>query len=79
MPPCLVVFVTDVADGEGGEGVQGLRAAGVEVRLRRMRKEDVQEIQDAVQKFYVCTSVPMRKLVEEWLPGRKLIYEDFNF
>ncbi|KAK4901697.1 hypothetical protein LTR27_001469 [Elasticomyces elasticus] len=49
----------------------------VAVNQRRMQKDDVKS--EKISTYYVCTSVPMRKQLMEWLPTKELVFEDFNF
>lgn len=71
----LRVFVSDANDEE--EEAVKMRAKGVEVNARRVTKADVQL--EGVQRVYLCAAVPMRKILTEWMPGKELIFEDFNF
>jgi hypothetical protein len=32
-----------------------------------------------VERYYHCTGTPLRKQLTEWLPGKELVFEDFNF
>jgi len=71
----LRLFVTN-AKGEPAEA-ERLRAQGVDIRVRRMQKEDIRS--PKMDKYYICAAAPMRKQLEQWLPGKELIFEDFNF
>ena len=72
----LYIFITDAKD-ESAE-IKKLKAGGAAVHLRRMHKLDL-ECGNTVKRYYLCTGAPMRKQLEEWLPGKELRYEDFNF
>ncbi|KAK1070472.1 hypothetical protein LTR12_008735 [Friedmanniomyces endolithicus] len=77
--PRLAASLTLFVTGSSGEGRdEELRRTGARVHMRRLRKDDLRE-DDSVSTYYVCTSVPMRKQVEQWLPARALVFEDFNF
>ena len=72
----LVVFITD---GQNGSvGVEELKQNGLAVHLRRIQKSDL-TVSEKIRKYYLCTPVPMRKQLTEWLPGKDLVFEDFNF
>lgn len=73
----LVLFVTNVKE-EGRTDVAELEAKGVSVKLRRMGREDLDKVESA-RRYYLCTGVPMKKQLMEWLPGKEIIFEDFNF
>lgn len=72
----LVVFVTNGKEGESD--VEELRKEGVRVELRRIGQEDAQ-FGGGVKKVYLCTAVPMRKQLMEWLKDKEVVFEDFNF
>ncbi|OQN98417.1 hypothetical protein B0A48_15686 [Cryoendolithus antarcticus] len=76
----LRLFVTNVSS-EATTSEETLfsdfEKAGVQIERRRLQRSDV-ELTD-VETIYLCTAVPMRKQLMEWLPERKLVFEDFNF
>ena len=72
----LSVFITN--GKEGSAAVERLEGKGPTVHLQRMQERDV-HFSANVDKHYLCTPVPMRKQLMEWLPGKELIFEDFNF
>ncbi|KAK5729984.1 hypothetical protein LTR17_011501 [Elasticomyces elasticus] len=59
----LTLFVTGFAESHNDEGIE--------------KKDDVTS--QKISTYYVCTSVPMRKQLMEWLPKKELVFEDFNF
>ncbi|KAJ3039407.1 hypothetical protein HDV00_012284 [Rhizophlyctis rosea] len=72
------LFVTGGTAGEGD--MERLRAMGVDVRVGRMRKEDLEGWGVGEGgKVYFCAGVGLRKQVVEWLPGREVVFEDFSF
>lgn len=71
------VFITDIK-GERTESVKQVEERGASVHSRRLQKEDVDRGK-AVARFYLCTAVPMRKQLSDWLAGQELVFEDFNF
>jgi NAD(P)H-flavin reductase len=74
----LRLFVTNGKKVDDGEA-EALGGRRVEVSLRRIGKEDLNI--DGVKRFYLCTAIPMRKQLEEWLEGdsKEVVFEDFNF
>ncbi|CAK1354528.1 unnamed protein product [Cercospora beticola] len=72
----LVLFVTNAKEDD--ENVTLLKGKSVNVNLRRIEQSDVQ-LGNEVTRYYLCTSVPMRQRLTEWLPGKELVFEDFNF
>ena len=78
----LMLFVTDVGEGEDGSGLWGeigKMANAVDLRTRRMSSKDVRNDDDGMRKYYLCTGTKMRKVLMEWLSDKELIFEDFNF
>ena len=72
----LFLLVTSFSSNEG-EAVEELKGQGVDVQLRRLRREDL--LREGVSKYFLCTAVPMRKQLEQWLQGKDIVFEDFNF
>lgn len=70
----LRLFVTDAGEGE----MLDLGDGGLDVQRRRLKREDL-HVDDGVRRYYLCTGTPMRKQLMEWLEGKELIFEDFNF
>ena len=72
----LNVFVSNGKDDS--EDMKQMKEKGANVHLRRMEANDM-ELGGNSNKYYLCTPVPMRKELMNWLPGKELIFEDFNF
>jgi NAD(P)H-flavin reductase len=77
---CLVLFITNHLTGGGTDTrVNAVEEQGTSVRMGRMESRDVQLGGD-VSRCYVCTSIPLRKLLVEWIPKHvEVVFEDFNF
>ena len=73
----LAVYVTNCSN-EDDETISSLRKHGASTHCRRLQKVDL-ELGHKANKFYLCTPTPLRKQLIEWLPGKDLIFEDFNF
>lgn len=73
----LEVYISNAGDAEC-DGIKKLRGAGVSVHPRRLQKNDM-DIGSMFEKYYLCTSPQMRKELMDWLSGKPLIFEDFNF
>lgn len=72
----VVVFVTDAKEGDEAEVNAALGGHEVKTKFGRMSEEDLDM---SISRYYLCTPIPMRKQVIAWLPGKELIFEDFNF
>ncbi|KAK3707740.1 hypothetical protein LTR37_011917 [Vermiconidia calcicola] len=73
----LQIFITN-AD-ERNSDIARLKEKRAVVHLHRISEQDLSMCGEDWKKYYLCTPVPMRKLLIEWLPGKELIFEDFNF
>lgn len=71
------VFVTGSHD-EGADGEwEKIREAGAGVQFRRLEKTDLEALN--AEKWYLCAGKPLRKQVLEWLPGKEVLFEDFDY
>ncbi|EUC41132.1 hypothetical protein COCMIDRAFT_106996 [Bipolaris oryzae ATCC 44560] len=68
---CTKVFLT--GKGEGDEVVFG----DAVVERRRIGKSDLEGVEAEV--WYLCVGKGMRKEVLEWLEGKKVVFEDFDY
>jgi len=59
------------------EGLKHLKDMGVKIELRRLTKADI--LQTETEKWYLCASGRLRGTLLEWLNGKQVFYEDFNF
>lgn len=59
------------------ESLQQLTASGATVERRRMLGTDLEATIN--RRWYICTGTALRKSLLEWLAGREVIYEDFNY
>ena len=52
--------------------------SGAKVEKRRMLAVDLTTLE--VAEWYLCTGPVLRKMIsQEWLPGKKIISEDFDY
>ena len=59
--------------------LQKLMEMGVSAPRRRLAKQDLDEADKEVDDWYLCTAPAMRKQVQEWLPGKSIIFENFDY
>ncbi|EHY60177.1 hypothetical protein HRR83_009139 [Exophiala dermatitidis] len=79
---------TSLADKDKHK-LQQLVDTGVKIERRRLQKSDlVAEGADAdadaqaaakITKWYLCTAPALRKVVQDWMPGKAIIYENFDY
>ncbi|KAI7337887.1 hypothetical protein KC315_g2061 [Hortaea werneckii] len=78
----LKLFITNSVDLQvSAQHMDRLRKLDVVIELRRMKQDDMEEIEGGndVKRYYLCTAMPMRKQLEQWLDDKELVFEDFNF
>jgi hypothetical protein len=51
--------------------------SGAKVEKRRMLAVDLTALD--VNEWYLCTGPALRKMIQEWLPGKKIVYESFEY
>lgn len=87
------LFVTGTdTQAEGNENMKALceleeqassRSEKFRVERRRLTKEDLTALESnaeiEVENWYLCTAPSMRKQVQEWLDGRTVIFENFDY
>ena len=61
------------------ESLQNVMGLGIDIKRRRMQKEDVQQVDKLVDECFLCTAPGMRKQVQEWIPEREIIFENFDY
>jgi len=79
---CTRLYVTGVVNSTATENLKKLDEMNVSVEMRRMMSSDLGlEAENGleIKKWYVCTSDELRKTVTEWLAGRLVITESFNY
>lgn len=62
------------------------KETGVQIHRRRMGKEDLISLDNKkareayeVANWYLCTAPAMRKNIQDWLDGRPIIFENFDY
>ena len=64
------------------EMLESVRGQVRRCEIRRMSKEDLERVSEEVaegQDWYLCTAPTLRKKVQEWLPGRNVVFENFDY
>jgi NAD(P)H-flavin reductase len=79
---CTRLYVTGAAKSAAAENLKKLEEMNATVEMRRMMSSDLGlEAEGGVEirKWYVCTGDDLRKTVTDWLQGRLVITESFNY
>ncbi|APA08468.1 hypothetical protein sscle_04g032380 [Sclerotinia sclerotiorum 1980 UF-70] len=75
------LFITGEMGGCDGTNesicVKKLQESGASLQERRIEKSDVSE--DPANRWYLCTGTNLRDTLVEWLKGKQVSYEDFNY
>ena len=87
----MKIFITGTTDlSNEDEYVQrlqkiesGLASKAIQIERRRMNKADLQSVEQdgsiSVDKWYLCTAPKMRAEIQEWLDGRTVVFENFDY
>jgi predicted ferric reductase len=70
------VFVTGNFDEES-ENWRKLESSSAKLQKRRISREDI--LGDPASKWYLCTGTGFRTSLVQWLSGKTVLYEDFNY
>ncbi|KAJ5773174.1 Riboflavin synthase-like beta-barrel [Penicillium paradoxum] len=79
LPLSTTLFITrDVElDGADRQMWDALQSSGVQLIRRRMQAEDLDLALADV--WYLCAGVALKRMILNWLGGKTVIYEDFNY
>ncbi|KAI9665999.1 MAG: hypothetical protein M1821_003934 [Bathelium mastoideum] len=79
LAPSTIVYLTgDGIDPKEEDDARKAEGFGAKLLHRRMRREDLY-VEAPSPVWYTCTGPGLRNMLLEWLKGKKVIYEDFNF
>lgn len=59
--------------------LQKLIDLGSHIERRRLQKDDLTKVDASVDQWYLCTAPALRKIVQGWLPGKSIVYENFDY
>ncbi|KAJ6128801.1 hypothetical protein N7471_010018 [Penicillium samsonianum] len=78
LPLSTTLFITNVElDGADRQMWDGIQSSGVQMIRRRMQAEDLDLALADV--WYLCAGVALKRMVLNWLVGKTVVYEDFNY
>ena len=52
---------------------------GLDLKRKRLEGADLTTLDGDIDQWYLCTAPAMRKRVQEWLPGKQIIYENYDY
>lgn len=79
--PSSRIFISRLNEQSAAESnlqIQKLEGYGARVATKRMVASDVEELSDPLT-WYLCTGTALRKSLLAWLPGKRTVYEDFDY
>jgi len=79
---CARLYVTGAANGDAAKNLKKLKEINASAETRRMRSDDLGlqgEGSVEIKRWYVCTGDELRKTLMDWLMGRQVITESFNY
>lgn len=71
--------VTGKVNGKEEKVLKTLEEMGTKITRGRLAKEDLKLQADDLAKWYICTSPALRSTLLEWLKGKTVLYESFNY
>ena len=79
LPKSSLLFITGSATNNERHRLEALKRQGAEIFERRLQASDLVSNQSLSKKWYICTGKSMRNCLLDWLAGRTVIYEDFDY
>ncbi|MCJ1380293.1 hypothetical protein MMC17_003396 [Xylographa soralifera] len=73
----LFVSSTDLPDVAAT--IEAVEAMCSRVARRRICAEDLQVDLDMADRWYICTGTALKMSLLQWLAGKEIVYEDFNY
>lgn len=78
LPLSTTLFITNVElDGADRQMWDGIQSSGVQIIRRRMQAGDLDLALADV--WYLCAGVALKGMILNWLVGKTVVYEDFNY
>jgi NAD(P)H-flavin reductase len=59
------------------DAMKKITASGASLEFRRMQKSDL--VDDGAERWYMCTGQSLKNSILEWMGGKTVTYEDFNY
>lgn len=75
----LTIFLTGSEGDKEKTTLQKLVDTGVKIERRRISQSDLTAADADVDNWYLCTAPAMRKEIQGWLPGKSVIFENFDY
>lgn len=72
----LHLFVTGTVDEDNANWLEA-KALQSKISKGRLTKSNLDD--DQAARFYICTGTPLRNALVQWLAGRTVVYENFDY
>ena len=56
-----------------------VQSSGAKCEMRRIQQDDLLAFPKDVEEWYLCAAPAVRKQIQDWLPGKKLVFENFDY
>ncbi|KAJ5959491.1 Riboflavin synthase-like beta-barrel [Penicillium vulpinum] len=77
LPLSTTLFITNMELDGADRRMRDIQSSGVRMIRRRMQAEDLDLALADV--WYLCAGVALKRMVLNWLVGKTVVYEDFNY
>ena len=71
------LYVSGTISQEGEKALDEIHVYGTRIKMRRLCPEDFEGL--PISKWYVCASTALQKSVGNWLAGKEIISESFDY
>ncbi|KAF3491332.1 oxidoreductase [Arthroderma uncinatum] len=85
LPKATILFLTSAsasAEESLDEGekkkLASVTSSGASIERRRLKHEDLSSVPDS-DVWYLCAGTELKTAATNWLTGKRLVYEDFNY
>ena len=79
LPKSSLLFISGSAIKNERHRLENLEKQGAGIFERRLQASDLVSNRSLSKKWYICTGKSMRKSLLDWLAGKTVIYEDFDY
>ena len=77
-----ILFISGMDSNTTADQTQAfhlVESSGARILKRRISDEDLHLVQGTSEKWYICTGPALKSKILQWLAGKEIIYEDFNY
>lgn len=75
----FVSGINRIVSKKAKAALAGFEAAGVTLETRRLQSNDLESESGLSNRWYICTGTALKRELMQWLVGKEVLYEDFNY